>query len=59
MSKTGYMQDVEMYFSLPVESAHMCGYMMTVNMYDMMCVVVDYVDIEFHTYAEVVLMCLQ
>ena len=32
----------------PVESARMCGYMMRVNMYDMICVVTDYVDIEVH-----------
>ena len=30
----------------------MCGYMMTVNMYDMICVMVDYVGIEVHTYAK-------
>ena len=32
----------------------MCGYMMTVDMYDMICVVAEYVGIEVHMYAEVV-----
>ena len=36
----------------PVESARMCGYMMTVDMYDMICVVAEYVGIEVHMYAE-------
>ena len=38
----------------PVESARMCGYMMTVDMYDMICVVAEYVGIEVHMYAEAV-----
>ena len=37
----------------PVDSARMCGYMMTVDIYDMMCKVADYVGINIHTYAEV------
>ena len=41
----------------PVESARMCGYMMTVDMYDMICVVEEYVSIEVHMYAEVVDVC--
>ena len=32
----------------------MCGYMMTVDMYDMICVVAEYVSIQVHMYAEVV-----
>ena len=32
----------------------MCGYMMTVDMYDIMYVVTGYVDIEVHLFAEVV-----
>ena len=38
----------------PVESARMCGYMMTVEIYDMICVVAEYVGIEVHIYVEVV-----
>ena len=38
----------------PVESARMCGDMMTVDMHDMMCVVLEYTRIEVHMYAETV-----
>ena len=36
----------------PVESACVCSYMITVDMYNMMCVVADYADIGVHMYAE-------
>ena len=35
-----------------VESARMCGMMMTLNMYEIMCV--DYIGIEIDAYAEVI-----
>ena len=38
----------------PVESTRMCGDMMTVDIYNMICVVAEYVGIEVHMYAEVV-----
>ena len=36
----------------PLESVRMCGYIMIVDMYEMMCVVADYVSIGIHTYAK-------
>ena len=35
----------------PVKSARMCGYVMTVDMYDMICVVAEYVGIGVYMYA--------
>ena len=51
---TGICQLLRCMSRSPVESARMCGDMMTVDMYDMICVVAEYVGIEVHMYAEVV-----
>ena len=37
----------------PVSSAHMCGYTMTVNTFEIMCEVADCVGIGVSTYAEI------
>ena len=38
----------------PVESARMCGMKMTLNMYEMMCDVAEYIGIGINAYADVV-----
>ena len=39
--------------SFPVESTFVCGHMRTVDMYEIMCAVADYVGIGVHTYAQI------
>ena len=41
-------------FQSPVESARVCGFMMTANMYEIMCTVSEYIGIELSDYAEIV-----
>ena len=41
-------------FQSPVESARICGFMMTENMYEAMCTVSEYIGIELSEYAEIV-----
>ena len=41
-------------FQSPVESARICGFMMTANMYEVMCTVSEYIGIELSEYAEIV-----